>query len=179
MLEDFRYFTDTFELHDDCRLREMSNNFSQAITILSPMVCVFCHSIISHFSLNIGSISSLVQPGIIHTSTPPPIVAPHSHPSMPRPVLPTPISTHFSSLSRSRHPYFPILVVLLINLLPIHEIFQSNRGPIQVIANIPSPTSIMPKLIVLSVARFKASRASRAPFGGLAGGRLLSPMKYC
>ena len=95
------------------------------------------------------------------------------------PVLPTPISTHFSSLSRSRHPYFPILVVLLINLLPIHEIFQSNRGPIQVIANIPSPTSIMPKLIVLSVARFKASRVSRAPFGGLAGGRLLSPMKYC
>jgi len=41
----------------DCWLREMSNNFSQAITILSPMVCVFYHSIISHFSFKIGSIS--------------------------------------------------------------------------------------------------------------------------
>jgi len=156
----------------------MSNNFSQAITILSPMVCVFCQSIISHFSLNIGSISSLVQPGIIHTSTPPPIVAPHSHPSMPRPVLLTLISTHFSSLSRSRHPCLPIPVVLLINLFPIYDIFQSDRDPIQVIANIPPPTSIMPKVIVLSVARFKVSRASRASFGGLAGGQLLSPMKY-
>ena len=94
LLEVFDYFTDTLNYTNtvDCWLREMSNSFSQAITILSSMVCVFCHSIISHFSLKIGSISSLVQPGIIHTPTLLLIVVPHSHPSMPRPVLPTPIS---------------------------------------------------------------------------------------
>jgi len=55
----------------DCWLREMSNNFSQAITISSPTVCFFCDSIIGHFSLKIGSISVTDEvPLIVTTSLP-------------------------------------------------------------------------------------------------------------
>jgi len=47
----------------------MDNNSSQAITILLPMVGFFCHSIINHFSLKIGSISVTDEVPLIGTTS--------------------------------------------------------------------------------------------------------------